>query len=129
MVDPGAVLGVVGTYLLLAAFLSLTAAVAARNVLGDVELERGLLVGPVPAAVSFLLFGGFRLAGGRVEGQFQLYPFLVLAVALVADYVALGRAFDCEGRLAAYVTGIHLVVSVIMGAVLGGVLFLASTAP
>ncbi|MFC6772141.1 hypothetical protein ACFQDD_11550, partial [Halorubrum pallidum] len=45
-------ISVLGTTLLFAAFLSLTAHLAARNVLGDVDPRRALYVGPLPAVIG-----------------------------------------------------------------------------
>ena len=45
---------VLGTTLLFALFLSVTAHLAARNVLGDVDPRRALYVGPLPAVIGIV---------------------------------------------------------------------------
>lgn len=105
---------VVGLYLGLAAFLSLTAFLAARNVLGDVPVQNALLVGPVPALASFLqgLFPVLR------EGPL---PLALAALALAMDFAAVRWAYDLENSTAAYVTFVHAIVSVILAVILVGV--------
>ncbi len=108
MVDPVTVAGFVGTYLLLALFLAVTAHVAARNVLGEVRFDRALLVGPATAAVSVL--------------QQWVFPLVVVAVAVAVDALVIRHAYELETRLAAYVTLIHVVVSIILAVLLGALL-------
>lgn len=110
-------LAVVGTVALFALFLSLTAHIAARNVLGDVAARRALLVGPVPAVVAV------------VATTFGVFPALGVVVALALDAVAVHLVYAQPPRLTAYVTAIHVVVSVILGAVLFSLLALFSSAP
>ena len=110
-------LSVVGTVALFALFLSLTAHIAARNVLGDVPLKAALLVGPGPAAVAV------------VTAALGILPILGLLAAVVVDGLLVAYAYGRGPRLTAFVTGVHFVVSVILGAVLFGVLTLANTAP
>jgi len=110
----GLVVAVVGLYLGLAAFLSLTAFVAARNVLGDVPVQNALLVGPVPALASFLQGAVPVLREGPL-------PLLLAALALALDFAAIRWAYDVENRMAAYVTFVHAIVSVIMAVILVGV--------
>jgi hypothetical protein len=109
------VVAVVGTYLVLAGFLSLTAFIAARNVLGDVSPDRALLVGPVPALVSFLGEGGLSLLGAP-----DAFSLLTAGIAIVADLATIRWVYDLEWRLAGYVTFIHVVVSILLGVVIGG---------
>ena len=101
----------------LAAYLSLTAHIAARNVLGDVKLRNAFGVGPVPAAIAAL---------PEVVG---LSPLLTVALALLADGALFAHLYGQRPRLAAYVTLIHAVVSVILGVVLFGLLALVRSAP
>ncbi|WP_425604215.1 DUF7473 family protein [Halobellus salinisoli] len=113
-------LAIAGTFAVFALFLSVTAHIAARNVLGDVPVRNGFLVGPVPAAVSILvstfaerdpvLFGG-------------------LLVALVLDGVAIAYVYGESRKLSAYITLIHFVVSVLLGTVLFGIWALLTSAP
>jgi len=117
MVDPVDVAAFLGTFLVLAGYLAVTAHVAARNVLGDVRADRALLVGPVPAVVSMI--------GQGVE----LFPLLVLAVAVLADLGAIRRSYDLDWQLSAYVAVIHVVFTTILSTVIGGLLILASNAP
>lgn len=113
-VDP---LPVAGTYLSLALFLSLTAHVAARNVLGAVPARRALGVGPLPAAVAV------------VVAALSLPAALGVVVALLLDWLLFARLYSCSGRLAAYVTAIHAVVSVVAGSVVVALVLLIGTAP
>ncbi len=116
-VAPSTVVAVVGTFLLFAAFLAITAHVAARNVLGDVAVADALLVGPVPALVSMVGVG------------IGAFPLLVAVAALVCDFAAVERVYDLERRTAAYVTFIHAVVTVILMAVVGGLIVLVAQGP
>lgn len=108
---------VLATYVLFAAFLSLTAFIAARNLLGDVSLRRHALVGPPIAAIAFL------------AATFEFSPFLALAAALIVDAVALRQIHDLDRRLLAGVVVIHFVVSVILGAILFSLVALLGSAP
>jgi energy-converting hydrogenase Eha subunit E len=112
-----AVVGVVGTFLLFSLFLSLTAFIAARNVLGDVPWRRYLLVGPPVAAIAFL------------GTAFDLNPVLVALAALLVDAGLLVRLHDVRPRLQAAVVFIHVIVTVLLGVVLGGLVLLLGTAP
>lgn len=109
----GGLTAVVATYLLFAAFLSLTGHIAARNVLGDVPLGRAVLVGPIPAAVSFLLQ--------------QYYPATVV-VAIAADLTVIHLVYRLRWRTAGFVTFIHVVVSILLGSIVvaGYLLFLSA---
>jgi len=108
---------ILATYLLFAAFLSLTAFVAARNVLGDVSLRRHAVVGPPIAAIAFL------------AATFEFSPFLALGAALAVDALAFRQLHDLDGRLLAGVVVIHFVVSVILGAILFSLIALLGSAP
>ncbi|WP_129114250.1 DUF7473 family protein [Halegenticoccus tardaugens] len=113
----GSPLAIAGTFGLFALFLTLTAHIAARNVLGDVEVKKAFAVGPVPAAVGV----AFTALG--------VNSLLSIAVALVADAGMIRYLYGRSLSLTAYVTFIHAVVTVILGTVLFGLFFLASTAP
>jgi len=105
------------TYVLFAAFLSLTAFIAARNLLGDVSLRRHAVVGPPIAAIAFL------------AATFEFSPFLALGAALAVDGLAFRQLHDLDRRLLVGVVVIHFVVSVILGAVLFSLLALLGSAP
>ena len=117
-VTPAAVLV---TTVAFALFLSVTAHVAARNVLGDVPIRNAFVVGPVPAAVSVLV------ATFAAENQPLIFAGMVAAIVL--DGVAIRALYDESTRLAAYITFIHFVVSVILGTIVFGLWALAITAP
>ncbi|WP_227353320.1 DUF7473 family protein [Haladaptatus salinisoli] len=106
---------VVGTYLLLAAFLTLTGHVAARNVLGSVPLTRALAVGLPVAALPFLLQ--------------RYFPPAVLLLALVLDLTIFHVVYRLKWRTAGFVTFIHVIVSVLGGIVIGGIAYLVSLGP
>ena len=110
-------LAVVGTVIPFALYLSLTAHIAARNVLGDVPPRKALLVGPVPAAVAV------------ATAAFDVLPVLGMVVAVVLDGLVVAVVYGEGPRLSAYITLIHFVVSIILGAVLFGLLTLVNTAP
>jgi len=116
-IAPTTVVAVAGTALLFAGFLTVTVHVAARNVLGDVSVADAMLVGPVPAVMSMVGVG------------IGAFPLLVALAAAAADFAAIERVYDLERRTAVYVTLIHAVVTVILMAVGGGLLALASQGP
>ncbi len=108
---------VAGTFASFALFLSVTAHIAARNVLGDVEVRRAFVVGPVPAAVAVV----FTTLGWN--------SYLGILVAVVADAALVEYAYGRGRRLTAYITFIHAVVSVILGSVLVAGFLVLRTAP
>ena len=110
----GGLLAYLGTFVLAAAVYSLTAHIAARNVLGDVPARRALLVGPGPAVVSVLL---------------QQYGVLAFVVALALDFVLIRYVYRLRLRTASLVTVIHLVVSVLVLFVVLSAFRLVGTAP
>lgn len=110
----GGPLAYLGTFVLAAAIYSLTAHIAARNVLGDVPAKRALLVGPVPAAASILL---------------QQYGLLAFVVALALDFVMIRYVYRLRFRTTGLVTFIHLVVSILLLVVVLSAYRLAGTAP
>lgn len=113
----GGAVAVAGTFVSLALFLSLTAHIAARNVLGDVPLRNALAVGPPPAAIAV----GFT--------AFRLPPWLAVACALVVDGVLVDRLYRAGRRLSVYVTLIHVVVSILLGAIVVGLWVVIRSAP
>jgi hypothetical protein len=118
---PEGPLAVAGTFASFALFLSITAHIAARNVLGDVPVRNAFVVGPVPAAVSILVA---TFAAGN-----SAVIFLGVVTAILLDGVAIRALYDESTRLAAYITFIHFVVSVILGTIVFGVWALAISAP
>jgi len=110
-------LAVAGTVALFALFLSVTAHLAARNVLGDVPIKNAFLIGPVPAAVAV------------VAAALELPSIPAVLVALALDAVLVRYVYDLDRRLTAGVTAIHAVVSVILGSVLFSLYVLVRSAP
>ncbi len=108
---------VLGTVVLFALFLSFTAHLAARNVLGDVDPRRALYVGPLPAVV------------GVVGGAFALPAFLTVPVALALDAAMFRWSYDESNRAVATMTVIHVVITVLLGVILGGIALLIGTRP
>ncbi|ELZ76475.1 hypothetical protein C455_15026 [Haloferax larsenii JCM 13917] len=115
--DGAPITAVAGTFALFALFLSTTAHIAARNVLGDVEVKKAFAVGPVPAAIAV------------VFTAFQLNSFLALALAIASDFGLVRFIYGQSNRLSAYVVFIHFVVSVILGVILFGLAVILSSAP
>lgn len=113
----GGPVAVIGTYLSLALFLSITAHVAARNVLGDVSVKQAFVVGPWPASVAFVFTALSWPAAVAVP------------LALLLDGLAIDRVYRGGARLSVYVTFIHAVVSVLLGAILVGTFLLLQSAP
>ena len=110
----GGPLAYAGTFLLTAAVYSLTAHIAARNVLGDVPIKRALLVGPAPAAVALLL---------------QQYGALAFLLAIAVDFVLIRYVYRLKARTTALVTLVHVVVSVLLLMVVLSAYRLVGTAP
>lgn len=92
-------LAYLGTFLLAAVVYSLTVHIAARYVLGNVPIHRALLVGPVVAAVA-LAFGNY--------GAFAVF------LAIAVDFVAIRYVYQLESRMTAFVTFIHIIVSILV---------------
>ena len=106
---------IVGTYLLLAGFLTLTGHVAARNVLGGVPFRRALVVGPPVAMLPFLLQ--------------RYFPPAVLLVAIALDLTIFHLAYRLKWRTAGFVTFVHVVVTFLASVVIGGIFYLVSRPP
>jgi len=110
-------LAVAGTLGLFALFLSATAFVAARNVLGDVPAVRALGVGPLPATVAVL------------SVAFELPTAPAIGLAVLLDGLAIHVLYGGEPRTSAYITFIHVVVTILAGTVLLGVALLVGSRP
>ncbi|MFC6752917.1 DUF7473 family protein [Halorubrum tibetense] len=109
---------VLGTTVLFALFLSLTAHLAARNVLDGADPRRALYVGPLPAVV------------GVVGGAFAIPTAVTVPVALAIDAAMFRWSYEIESRrVLAAVTAVHVVVTVLLGVVLGGITLLLATRP
>jgi hypothetical protein len=118
---PEGPLAVAGTFASFAIFLSITAHIAARNVLGDVPVRNAIVVGPVPAAVSILV--------ATFAADNSAVIFVGVVTAILLDGVAIRALYDESTRLSAYITFIHFVVSVILGTIVFGLWALAISAP
>jgi hypothetical protein len=116
-VTPTTVAAAVGTYLVFAAFLSVTVYIASRNVVGEVSLADALLVGPVPAAVSMV---GVALG---------VFPLVIVLAAVVADFGMVQRVYGLDRRTTASVVFVHGVVTVILMGVIGGILAILAQGP
>ena len=110
-------LAVAGTAALFALFLTLTAHLAARNVLGDVPVRNAFLVGPLPAAIAV------------VAAALELPSIPALMIALLVDAVLIKYVYDLDRRLTAGVTAIHAVVSIILGSIVFSLYVLVLSAP
>ena len=112
--SPTAVAGTVGSLILL---LSVTAHVAARNVLGDVPIWKAVGIGPVTAPFAIL------------PETFGVEPALAIGLAIGADVLAIKYLYGRRWRLTAYVTLIHVVVSVLLGSIIVSLFLLLASAP
>jgi hypothetical protein len=112
--SPTAIIGTVG---LLALFLSVTAHLAARNVLGDVAVIKALGVGIGPAVVS------------TGTALLSLPGVLGVALALAVDAVAIQLLYRQPRRTTGLITVIHAIITVILGTVVGGAVILYMSAP
>ena len=108
---------VLGTTVLLALFLSVTAHLAARNVLGDVDPRRALYVGPLPAVISV------------VGNAFDAPAALVLPTALLVDGAMVRWSYGRTRRVVAAITLIHAVVTTLLSLVLLAVTILVASMP
>lgn len=108
---------IAGTVAGLALFLSLTAHLAARNVLGDVPIRRAFVVGPVPAVIAVVFVA------------FEVPAFVTVPVALAADATVLKFVYGRDLRVTAFVLLIHVVVSILLAVVLFGTVLLVLSAP
>lgn len=110
-------LSVAGTVGSLALFLSVTGHLAARNVLGDVPIRNAVGIGPLPAAIATL---------PRVLG---VNSYLAILLALLVDFGAIKFLYGRGWKLTGYITLIHVVVSVILGAIIVSLALLLASAP
>lgn len=110
-------IAIAGTVGLLALFLSVTAHLAARNVLGDVPIAAALGVGIGPAIVSV------------ATALLSLPGVVGVAIALAVDAGAIHLLYGHPRRTSAYITAIHVIVTVILGAVLFGLTVLLASLP
>ncbi|OYR42765.1 hypothetical protein DJ82_01760 [Halorubrum sp. Ib24] len=108
---------VLGTTILFALFLSVTAHLAARNVLGDVDPRRALYVGPLPAVI------------GVVGGAFAVSEALLVPAALLVDGAMFAWSYDQPRRVVAGMTVIHAVITTLLSIVLFGITALLATMP
>jgi len=108
---------VLGTTILFALFLSVTAHLAARNVLGDVDPRRALYVGPLPAVI------------GVVGGAFAVSEALLVPAALLVDGAMFAWSYDQPRRVVIGMTAIHAVITTLFSVVLFGVSLLFATMP
>ncbi|KTG08174.1 hypothetical protein AUR64_00960 [Haloprofundus marisrubri] len=113
----GSPVAIAGTVGLFALFLSVTAHIAARNVLGDVAIRNAFGVGPLPAGIAVL------------STTFGVSAALALPLALAADAALIKYLYDRPWRLTLYVVAIHLVVTIILGALVFSLLALWQSAP
>ena len=109
------VAALVGTFLIAVLFYAVTAHLAARYVLGAVPVARALVVGVVPAAVSFAL------------GSF--HPVYVIPIAAAADFFAIRAVYRLRYRTAGLVALAHYTVSAILGITIYNLVALLGTAP
>jgi len=114
---PGSALAVAGTFASLALFLALTAHIAARNVLGDVPVRNALVVGPPPAAIAVS------------STALDLPSWLAVACAIALDGLLVDRLYGADRRLGLYVTFVHVVVSILLGALVVSLWLLIRSAP
>jgi hypothetical protein len=108
---------VLGTTVAFALFLSLTAHLAARNVIGDVDPRRALYVGPLPAII------------GVVGGAFSVSEALLVPAALLVDGAMFAWSYDQPRRVVVGMTLIHAVITTLLGIVLLGVAVLLAARP
>ena len=111
----GGVLAFVGTFLFGWAFFTFTAQIAATFFLGDVPWRRAVVVGLVPAVVNLALI------------RYQVA--LILAIALVADFVAIHMVYRVRYRTTALVTLLHAAASIALSVPLTYLIGLLGTAP
>lgn len=110
-------LAVAGTLGSLIVLLTVTAHIAARNVLGEVPVQKALGVGPVVAPFAAL------------PEAFGVPPALAIGLAIVADFLAITALYGRRWQLSAYVTLIHVAVSVLLGTVVVSTFLLLTSAP
>ncbi len=108
---------IVGTLVLFAVFISVTAHLAARNVFGSVSIRRAPAVGVGPATVA-------------VAGTALGIPAVVtLPTAVALDWLGIYFSYDGTRGLAAYITIIHFVISILIGTIFVGVAVILASRP
>jgi hypothetical protein len=112
--SPIAVGGTVGSLIVL---LTVTAHIAARNVLEDVPVEKALGVGPAVAPFATL------------PELFDVPPALAIGLAIVVDFLVITYLYGRRWQLSAYVTLVHVVVSVLLGTLIVSTFLLLTSAP
>ncbi|WP_049983961.1 hypothetical protein [Halorubrum sp. BV1] len=110
-------ISVLGTTLVFAAFLSVTAHLAARNVLGDVDPRRALYIGPLPAVI------------GVVGGAFSITEALLVPLALLVDGGMFAWSYDQPRRAVVMMTVIHAVITTLLGIIVLGIGVLLASMP
>jgi len=110
-------ISVLGTTLVFAAFLSVTAHLAARNVLGDVDPRRALYIGPLPAVI------------GVVGGAFSVTEAVLVPLALLVDGGMFAWSYDQPRRAVAMMTAIHAVITTLFGIIVLGIGVLLASMP
>ncbi|EMA43999.1 DUF7473 family protein [Halococcus saccharolyticus] len=110
----GGPLAYLGSFVLFAVVYSVTAHIAARNVLGDVPLRRAGIVGVAIAVVVLLL---------------QQYGAIAFVVALAVDFVVIRYVYRLRYRTTGLVTFVHLVVSILLTIATLSLVRLLGTAP
>jgi len=103
--------------LLFALFLSVTAHLAARNVIGDVDPRRALYVGPLPAVI------------GVVGVAFGVPESLLVPAVLLVDGAVIAWSYDQPRRIIVGITVIHAVITTLISIVFLGILVLLATMP
>lgn len=111
----GPPVAVAGTFLLTAAFYTLTAHLAARFVLGSVPLAPAVGVGLTLAVVALVL---------RPVG-----PATVIAVSLAVDAAAIKVFYGLDWRPSMLVTLVHYTVAALLGITVFNLVRLLATAP
>lgn len=110
----GGLIAYLGSFVLFAVVYSVTAHIAARNVLGDVPLRRAGVVGIAIAVVVLLL---------------QQYGAIAFVVALAVDFVVIRYVYRLRYRTTGLVTLVHLVVSILLTIATLSLVRLLGTAP
>jgi hypothetical protein len=108
---------IAGTVASFALFLSITGHIAARNVLGDVPIRNAFVIGAVPALIAVIVT------------TFDINSFIGLISAIILDWAVIRTLYERSITMSAYITLIHFVVSVILAAVLFGILALIGSLP
>ena len=106
----GGIVAVLVTLALAWAFYAFTLHLAATFFIGDVPTQPAATAGAVPAILSVLL-GQYGLTGASLISPSTDLA-IALAVTLVADWLAIGYAYELDRQPAAIVLLLHLAFSV-----------------